>query len=115
MFSANGAKLSPSRQAQIEAGLRGDLDLQGLKTAVYGQSRQHGSAGWLPEALLASVGHARLDGVPIVLDLCWGSATCAAEAFQALGADLTVLHGEPDGAQINVACGSTQLDPLRRA
>ena len=117
VFGANGAKLSPSRQAQIEAGLRGDLDLQGLDTAVYGQSRP--SMDLLDgyrQALLASVGNNRLDGVPIVLDLCWGSATaCAAEAFQALGADLTVLHGEPDGAQINVACGSTQLDPLRRA
>ena len=60
--------------------------------------------------------HQRLDGVPIVLDLCWGSATaCGAEVFQALGADLTVLHGEPDGQRINVDCGSTQLEPLRQA
>jgi len=32
-----------------------------------------------------------------------------------LGADLTVLHGEPDGSRINVACGSTHLEPLQRA
>lgn len=65
---------------------------------------------------MSSVGQHRLDGVPIVLDLCWGSATaCAADVFEALGADLTVLHGEPDGERINVNCGSTQLDPLREA
>ena len=32
-----------------------------------------------------------------------------------MGADLTVLHGEPDGSRINVACGSTHLEPLQRA
>ena len=26
-----------------------------------------------------------------------------------------MLHGQPDGERINVACGSTQLEPLRQA
>ena len=54
--------------------------------------------------------------MPIVLDLCWGSATaCGAEVFRSLGADLTVLHGKADGERINVGCGSTHLEPLRQA
>jgi phosphoglucosamine mutase len=35
--------------------------------------------------------------------------------FESLGAELTVLHGQPDGHRINQGCGSTHLEPLRRA
>jgi phosphoglucosamine mutase len=35
--------------------------------------------------------------------------------FRDLGADLVVLHGQPDGGRINQGCGSTHLDPLRQA
>ena len=116
VFGATGSKLSPERQQAIEAGLCGG-DGSGLALAASGAARHR------PEllddyraSLLSSVGQHRLDGVPIVLDLCWGSATaCGAEVFAALGADLTVLHGDPDGTRINVNCGSTHLEALRRA
>ena len=116
VFGATGSKVSPERQQAIEAGLRSG-DGAGIALAASGVARHR------PEllddyraSLLSSVGQHRLDGVPIVLDLCWGSATaCGAEVFAALGADLTVLHGDPDGTRINVNCGSTHLEPLRRA
>jgi len=116
VFGATGSKVSPERQQAIEAGLRSG-DGAGIALAASGVARHR------PEllddyraSLLSSVGQHRLDGVPIVLDLCWGSATaCGAEVFAALGADLTVLHGDSDGTRINVNCGSTHLEPLRRA
>ena len=116
VFGATGSKVSPERQQAIEAGLRSG-DGAGIALAASGVARHR------PEllddyraSLLSSVGQHRLDGVPIVLDLCWGSATaCGAEVFAALGADLTVLHGDPDGTRINVNCGSTHLEALRRA
>ena len=116
VFGATGSKLSPERQQAIEAGLCGE-EGSWMALAASGAARHR------PELLddyranlLSSVGQHRLDGVPIVLDLCWGSATaCGAEVFAALGADLTVLHGDPDGTKINVNCGSTHLEPLRRA
>ena len=117
VFGADGAKLSASRQAQVEAGLQGQTPMAEQATFRCGVARS--SADLLDgyrEVLQQSVAERRLDGVPIVLDLCWGSATaCGADAFRALGADLTVLHGEPDGSRINVACGSTHLEPLQRA
>ena len=119
VFGADGAKLSPAKQGLIEAGLRGEaIGDKGRPTITScGPAYQRNELlSHYRDALLASVLHQRLDGVPIVLDLCWGAATaCGAEVFAALGADLTVLHGEPDGRRINVGCGSTQLEPLRRA
>ena len=117
VFGADGAKLDSQHQALIEQGLRGDLDAPGTADLGCGLSLQRPDLlASYRDCLIASVGNHRLDGVPIVLDLCWGSATaCGAEVFQALGADLTVLHGEPDGQRINVNCGSTQLEPLRQA
>ena len=118
VFGADGSKLNAQRQAQVEAGLKGQLSMADEEGAFRcGVARSSGDllAGYR-EVLLQSVADRRLDGVPIVLDLCWGSATaCGADAFRALGADLTVLHGEPDGARINVSCGSTHLEPLQRA
>ncbi len=118
VFGADGSKLNAQRQAQVEAGLKGQLSMADEESAFRcGVARSSGDllAGYR-EVLLQSVADRRLDGVPIVLDLCWGSATaCGADAFRALGADLTVLHGEPDGARINVSCGSTHLEPLQRA
>lgn len=117
IFGPSGAKLGRAEQEAIEAGLRGADPLDATTLTGQGTSAPRGD---LLEAyvasLLESVEGRRLDGVPIVLDLCWGSATACGEAvFRALGADLTVLHGQPDGGRINQQCGSTHLEPLRRA
>lgn len=118
VFGADGSKLRAELQQAIEAGLRGERDAgpaDGLLSCAAAHHRPELLVQYR-DSLLDSVGGQRLDGVPIVLDLCWGSATaCAADVFAALGAELTVLHGEPDGARINVNCGSTHLEPLRQA
>ena len=115
VFGACGAKLGKEQQAAIEVGLHGHAPVEALP----GDGRLEARPDLLEayqQRLLASVGDARLDGCPIVLDLCWGSATSCGEAvFRALGADLTVLHGSPDGRRINQDCGSTHLEPLRQA
>ena len=124
LFGSSGAKLSSHEQAAIEAGLRGGQNgATPHPQAAGGDSHHCGAAHHRPDllegysdSLLASVAGLRLDGCPIVLDLCWGSATACGEAvFRALGAELTVLHGQPDGHRINVSCGSTQLEPLQHA
>lgn len=117
VFGACGAKLGKEQQAAIEAGLHGSGESAAAAFAADGVLHQRGDLleGYR-EALLASVGEARLDGVKVVLDLCWGSATSCGEAvFRELGADLTVLHGTPDGSQINQGCGSTHLEALKAA
>ena len=116
VFGACGAKLGKEEQVAIESGLHGGSD---AASSFCGTGRVLPRPDLLEayqQRLLASVEGARLDGCRIVLDLCWGSASSCGEAlFRALGADLTVLHGQPDGSRINQGCGSTHLEPLRAA
>jgi phosphoglucosamine mutase len=115
VFGPSGAKLAPEQQQLIEAGLAG----REPAPALQGSGRAWDRADLLShyrDSLLASVEGRRLDGCAVVLDLCHGSATACGEAvFRALGAQVQVLHGEPDGRRINVGCGSTHLEPLRQA
>jgi phosphoglucosamine mutase len=49
-----------------------------------------------------------LAGLKVVLDCAHGAAYEAGpRALRAAGAEVVVIHGEPDGARINVDCGST--------
>ena len=115
VFGAPGAKLGRSDQQAIEAGLRGEAGPIDLAADGAATDRSDLLAAYA-DSLVASVEGARLDGVKVVLDLCWGSATaCGEKVFRELGADLTVLHGQPDGCRINQGCGSTHLEPLRQA
>ena len=119
MFGASGAKLSRAQQQVLEAGLAGVPGKASTAQGFSGVGRVRDRSDLLADyqrALVASVMGRRLEGCKIVLDLCWGSAAACGEAvFQALGADLTVLHGTADGERINVDCGSTHLDQLRQA
>lgn len=49
-----------------------------------------------------------LQGLSLVMDCANGAAfELAPILFRDLGADVTVMHAEPDGVNINVGCGST--------
>jgi phosphoglucosamine mutase len=117
VFGPSGAKLGRDQQRAIELGLRGEAPE--VRTELEGTGTVHQRGDLLADyrrALLESVAGQRLEGVKVVLDLCWGSATaCGEEVFRDLGANLVVLHGEPDGSRINQGCGSTHLEPLREA
>ncbi len=57
-----------------------------------------------------------LEGLKIILDTCYGSATtCAKNVFESLGANVKTINDTKNGFKINVNCGSTFLDPLRIA
>ena len=52
----------------------------------------------------------------IILDTCYGSATtCAKKIFKNLGADVKVINNSKNGLKINMNCGSTNLEPLKKA
>jgi phosphoglucosamine mutase len=52
----------------------------------------------------------------VVIDCANGSATTIApHVLRRLGATVTVIHADPNGTNINEACGSTHPDDLQRA
>jgi phosphoglucosamine mutase len=58
----------------------------------------------------------RLDGLTVVVDCAHGAASSAApRAYRAAGARVIAIHADPNGLNINDACGSTHLDSLRSA
>ncbi len=66
--------------------------------------------------LIQTMGGENLSGLKIILDTCYGSATtCAKKIFQSLGADVKVINNSNNGLKINMNCGSTNLEPLKKA
>jgi phosphoglucosamine mutase len=116
-FGGDGAKLSLALQAEIEAGLRGNLAVgAGVSNCGRHYSRSE---------LVRDYSHAlkqpfqeklTLQGMKIVLDLAWGAAVkLAPSVFTEMGAEVICLHNSADGDRINVNCGSTHLGNLQAA
>lgn len=58
----------------------------------------------------------RLDGIKIVLDTSNGAAyKTAKRVYESLGADVKLIADDPNGININEACGSTHPESLQRA
>ncbi|WP_020388066.1 phosphoglucosamine mutase [Kribbella catacumbae] len=57
----------------------------------------------------------RFDGVKVVVDCANGAASLTApEALRRLGAEVITYAAAPDGLNINLNCGSTHMEGLRR-
>ncbi|TDO49285.1 phosphoglucosamine mutase [Kribbella sp. VKM Ac-2527] len=57
----------------------------------------------------------RFDGLKVVIDCANGAASLTApEALRRLGAEVITYAAQPDGLNINLNCGSTHMDGLRR-
>ena len=68
------------------------------------------------QSLIQTMEGVDLVGMKILLDTCYGSATiCAKKIFQNLGADVRVINNSQNGSKINLNCGSTNLEPLKKA
>jgi phosphoglucosamine mutase len=57
----------------------------------------------------------RFDGLKVVIDCANGAASLTApEALRRLGAEVITYAASPDGLNINLECGSTHMEGLRR-
>lgn len=64
---------------------------------------------------LKGIAEVDLSGIKVALDCAEGASYLAApEVFKRLGAEVYVIHNNPDGKNINKNCGSTHMDELRR-
>jgi phosphoglucosamine mutase len=110
-FGPDGFKLSDDAEAAIEAHL--DDDVAGTGTAIGRVRILHGTLEDYLRELHTRFGALDLTGTDVVLDCANGATYQAApEIFRRLGAHVTVMADEPDGRNINEACGSTHLDAL---
>jgi len=119
LFGPGGTKLAVAVEESVEAELDALVADPGREPA-----RPTGAGvGMLraePEAaqdyrahLLAVPEGRRLDGLSIVLDCANGAASAVAPAvFEALGAEVRTIGCDPDGININEACGSTHPGAL---
>ncbi len=56
----------------------------------------------------------RFDGLKVVIDCANGASYVSApETLRQLGAEVVIIHNEPDGTNINKQCGSTHMDDLK--
>jgi phosphoglucosamine mutase len=108
LFDRDGQKLTDEEEEAVEALFDaperpgGSVDRVGVATDSY------------LEHVLERFG-ADLSGLRIAVDCANGSyAGLAPEAFQELGADVVAIGNEPDGTNINVGCGATDLALLQR-
>jgi phosphoglucosamine mutase len=107
-FDRDGQKLSDIQEEEIEALLDapatggGEIDEVGVATDSY------------LEHVVERFG-SDLTGLRIGVDCANGAyAGLAPQAFTQLGAEVTAIGDEPDGSNINVGCGATDLRALQR-
>lgn len=117
-FSCDGYKLSDEQEEQIEAHLApygGDTLARPIADGVGDYIDQRDLTDTYVDFLKGAF-PLDLRGMKVVLDCGHGAACHVAPAvFTALGADVIALNSEPDGAKINVDCGSTHPQVAQHA
>ena len=114
-FDAEGSKLGDATELAIEAAMEGPLFCEGSEN-LGKASRVSDAAGRYVEFCKSTVPDGfSLRGLRIVLDCAHGATyQVAPQVFSELGADTVVMAAEPDGFNINQACGSTEPEALQK-
>jgi phosphoglucosamine mutase len=112
LVGETGSKLPVEEEVRIEA------RLASMPPEVPVLSLPGTEGGWrlrYLELLLGSLPARPLAGMRVVVDAANGAATpVAREFFSALGAEVRLIHAEPDGTNINVRCGALFPEILAR-
>ena len=107
VFDREGHKLTDEEELEIEA----LLDTAGPGGGTI-ERVEDGAAGYV-DHVVEHFGSS-LDGLRIAVDCANGAFSGIAPAvFERLGADVTPIASDPDGTNINVGCGATDLSLLR--
>jgi phosphoglucosamine mutase len=113
-FGSDGFKLSDRLEDEIEALLDSDALPRPTGTAVGAARVAQNLARHYYEELYD--GRPDLHGLRVVVDGGFGAAYAIAPyALRKLGADVTEINCDNDGARINVQCGATNLQALQEA
>ena len=112
LFAPGGTKLPDELEARIEAEVAALAPPSGEPGELVAGT---GVAGYV-DHLVASLQGRSLAGLRVVVDAANGAASpLAGEVFSAAGADVVVIHDQPDGRNINAGCGATAPGSLAAA
>ena len=115
-FNSEGYKLRDELENMIEEIVLSDRDDIPKPTGEF-----IGTKSVSEEALddyidfLTASGKVKFNGIKVAIDCANGASYKAAPiALLNLGADLCIIHNEPNGNNINLNCGSTHIDSLKK-
>lgn len=115
-FNSEGYKLRDELEDEIEKIVLEETDVLPKPTGEF-----IGTRSIAEEALddyidfLTSSGKIRFSGIKVAIDCANGASYKAAPiSLLNLGADLCIIHNEPDGNNINLNCGSTHMESLQK-
>lgn len=115
LFGPDGNKLSDETEAHIEKRMRADMQAELATPRAFGRAmRLDDAKGRYIEFVKNSFPRGlRLDGLRIVLDCANGAAYKVAPAvLWELGAEVIPLAVQPDGTNINRACGAVAPEAM---
>ena len=113
-LARGGVKLDDALEREIEAHLGEDWDRP--TGGQVGRVTPYGPAAQEYAAHLVRAIERPLAGLKVVLDCAHGAASEVGPlALGDTGAEVVAIGDQPDGLNINDGCGSTHLEPLRRA
>ena len=115
-FNNEGYKLRDELEEMIENIVLGETDELPKPTGEF-----IGTKSIAEDALddyidfLTSTGKVKFNGIKVAIDCANGASYKAAPiALLNLGAELCIIHNEPDGNNINLNCGSTHIESLKK-
>ncbi len=117
ILNSKGKKLSEEMESDIELFL--DSEEDNLPNPSAGKiGRVHERRDGVPEyaAKIAKTLESDLEGMKVVLDCANGAASSVvSHLFSYFKCDTVFIHNEPNGLNINEACGSTNTESLSKA
>ncbi len=116
IFDHNGQKITKNFENKIQKSIEESKQNILVSKKVSNLNTNKNFMDIYIQSLIQTMGGENLSGLKIILDTCYGSATtCAKKIFQSLGADVKVINNSNNGLKINMNCGSTNLEPLKKA
>jgi len=116
IFDHNGQKITKNIENKIQTLIEDSNKNISVPTKVTSLKTNKDLLDKYIKSLIQTMGEENLSGLKIILDTCHGSATtCAKKIFRHLGADVKVINNSQNGLKINLNCGSTNLEPLKKA
>jgi phosphoglucosamine mutase len=115
VFNSKGEKLEDEYEAEIERYIDGADDLPFVEGSEIGHLHEGRTLKEKYVSWLASKATASYKGLKVLVDCANGSASFVApELYSKLGLEATFMNASPNGVNINVDCGSTHLEALKK-